>query len=117
MFGAVGPLDALVVVVGGDGIFKKFEQLDRADKRYGFDRKFDNKIRLVRLGQTNIRDNGLLTLTSGFLRHCPNLASITIGPLNAAVDTYVQNVACLMTRGIRVNVVSPASVAEPRRKG
>ena len=67
MFGAVGPFDALVAVVGGDGVFKKFEQLDSADYRYGFDRKFLGQIRLVRLGQASIRDNGSFTLTSGFL--------------------------------------------------
>ena len=31
MFGAVGPFNALVAIIGGDGIFKKFGQLDRAD--------------------------------------------------------------------------------------
>ena len=116
MFGAVGPFDALVAVVGGDSVFKKFEQLDSADYRYGFDRKFLGQIRLVRLGQASIRDNGSFTLTSGFLSHYPNPASIATGPLNAAVDTYVQNVARLMPRGIRVNVVSPAPVVEPGRQ-
>ncbi|MCY4673497.1 MAG: hypothetical protein OXD43_07020 [Bacteroidetes bacterium] len=44
MFGAAGPFNALVA---GDGIFKKFEQLDGADYRYGFDRKFLSQIRLA----------------------------------------------------------------------
>ena len=116
MFGAVGPFDALVAVVGGDGIFKKFEQAG-ADYRYGFDRKFLSQIRLVRLGQASIRDNGSFTLTSGFLSHYPNPASIAIGPLNAAVDTYVQNVAPLMPRRIRLNVVSPRACCCTRTTG
>ena len=117
MFGEIGPFDALVAVVGGDSTFKKFEQLDDADYRYGFDRKFLSQIRLLRLGQAGIRDNGSFTFTSGFLSHYPNPASIATGPLNAAVDTYVQNAANLMPRGIRVNVVSPAPVVEPGLDG
>ncbi len=117
MFGAVGPFDALVAVVGSDSTFKKLEQLDDADYRYGFDRKFLSQIRLLRLGQASIRDHGSFTLTSGFLSHYPNPASIATGPLNAAVDTYVQNAANLMPRGIRVNVVSPAPVVESGRQG
>lgn len=38
------------------------------------------------LGQASIRDNGSFTLTSGFLSHYLNPASIATGPLNAAID-------------------------------
>jgi hypothetical protein len=46
-----------------------------------------------------------------------NLRQAATGPLNAAVDTYVKNIAPLMTRGIRINVVSPAPVVDPGREG
>ena len=55
--------------------------------------------------------------TSGFLCQYPNPYSIATGPLNAAVDTFVQNTAPLLPRGIRVNVVSPAPIVEPGQEG
>ena len=116
MIEAVGPFDALVAVAGGDSIFKRFDELEDEDYRHGFERKFLGQIRLSKLGQANIRDNGSFTFTSGFLSHYPNPASIATGPLNAAIDTFVQNTAKLMPRGIRVNVVSPAPVVEPGRE-
>ena len=60
-----------------------------------------------------VKDNGSFTLTSGFLSHYPNPASIATGPFNAAIDTFVRNTAPLLPRGIRVNVVSPAPIVEP----
>ena len=117
MFETIGPFDALVAVAGGDSIFKRFDELDGNDYRHGFERKFLGQVRLSTLGQASIRDNGSFTFTSGFLSHYPNPASIATGPLNAAIDTFVQNTAKLMPRGIRVNVVSPAPVVEPGREG
>jgi len=117
MIEVVGPFDALIAVVGGDSRFKKFEELDDDDYRFGFERKFLGQIRLATLGQPSIRDNGSITLTSGFLSDYPNPASIATGPLNAAVDTYVKNTASLLPRGIRINVVSPAPIVEASREG
>ena len=37
--------------------------------------------------------------------------------LNAAVNTFVKNTASLLTRGIRINVVSPAPIVEPGQEG
>ena len=117
MFEAVGPIDALIAVLGADRRFKKFEELEDDDSRYGFERKFLGQIRLATLGEPSIRDNGSITLTSGFLSDYPNPASIATGPLNSAVDTYVKNTAPLLQRGIRINVVSPAPVVEAGREG
>lgn len=117
MFAKIGSFDALVAVAGGDSTFRQFEELIDDDYRYGFERKFLGQVRLLTHGQTGIRDNGSFTFTSGFLSHYPNPASIATGPLNAAIDTFVQNTAPLMPHGIRVNVVSPAPVVEPGREG
>ena len=58
-----------------------------------------------------------MTLTSGFLTHYPNRFSIATGPLNAAVDAFAHNVAPLLPRNIRVNVVSPAPIVPEERAG
>jgi NAD(P)-dependent dehydrogenase (short-subunit alcohol dehydrogenase family) len=117
MFETIGSFDALISAAGRDSVFKKYEELDDDDYRYGFERKFLAQIRFVSLGQKYIRVNGSFTFTSGFLSHYPNPASIATGPLNAAVDTFVKNTASLLPRGIRINVVSPAPVVDPGQEG
>jgi NAD(P)-dependent dehydrogenase (short-subunit alcohol dehydrogenase family) len=117
MFEKIGEFDSLISVVGGDSVFEPFTDLDDEDYRYGFERKFLGQIRFLKLGESFVRDNGSFVFTSGFLSHYPNPYSIATGPLNAAVDAFVQNTAQLLPRGIRVNVVSPAPIVEPGQEG
>jgi len=112
MFEQTGAFDALIAVVGGDSVFKGYRDLVDEDFRFGFERKFLCQVRLVRLGEEFARDRASFTLSSGFLSQYPNEASIATGPLNAAVDTFVQNTAPLLPRNLRLNVVSPAPVDE-----
>jgi len=113
----ISPLDAIVVTVGGDSAFKPYQTLTDDDFRFGADRKLVAQFRLVRLADQYLRDNGSITLTSGFLSHYPNTHSIATGPFNAAIDAFVRQTAPLLTRGLRINVVSPAPVVEPSRIG
>ena len=113
MFEQAGSFDSLIAVAGGDSQFKRYSDLSDDDFRFGFERKFLGQIRLVRLGEQFARDNGSFILTSGFLSHYPNEASIATGPLNAAVDTFVSNTSQLLPRNLRINVVSPAPIVEP----
>lgn len=117
MFDKIGKFDSLISVIGGDSVFKEFTELNDKDYRYGFERKFIGQIRFLDLGENFVRDNGSFVFTSGFLCQYPNPYSIATGPLNAAVDTFVQNTAPLLPRGIRVNVVSPAPIVEPGQEG
>ena len=119
MFENIGEFDSLISVIGGDSVFKPFAELDDEDYRYGFERKFIGQVRFLDLGESFVRDNGSFVFTSGYLCQYPNPYSIATGPLNAAVDTFVQNTAPLLPRGIRINVVSPAPVVDPgeERKG
>jgi NAD(P)-dependent dehydrogenase (short-subunit alcohol dehydrogenase family) len=61
-------------------------------------------------------DGGSFTLSSGFLSHYPNPASVATGPFNAAIDAFVRSAAPLLPRGLRLNVVSPAPVVEASRE-
>ena len=117
MFAKIGEFDSLISVIGGDSIFKPFAGLNDDDYRYGFERKFLGQIRFLKLGENFVRDNGSFVFTSGFLSQYPNPASIAIGPLNAAVNTFVKNTASLLPRSIRINVVSPAPIVEPTQEG
>ena len=117
MFQKAANFDALICSAGRDGVFQRFEALTDDDYGYGFERKFLGQIRLVSIGQEHVNDNGSFTLTSGFLSHYPNPASIAIGPFNSAVDTFAASAAPLLPRGIRLNVVSPAPVVDPGHEG
>ena len=117
VFEKIGEFDALISVIGGDSIFKPFADLDDDYYKYGFERKFLGQIRLLKLGESFVRENGSFVFTSGFLSQYPNPASIATGPLNAAVNTFVKNAASLLSRGIRINVVSPAPIVEPGQEG
>jgi NAD(P)-dependent dehydrogenase (short-subunit alcohol dehydrogenase family) len=109
----LAPLDAIVVSVGGDSAFKPYDDLTDADFLLGAERKLIAQFRLVRLAQRYVRDDGSITLTSGFLSHYPNPYSMATGPFNAAIDTFVRQSASLLPRGLRINVVSPAPVVDP----
>jgi NAD(P)-dependent dehydrogenase (short-subunit alcohol dehydrogenase family) len=117
MLSTVDSFDALICVAGRDSAFKPYRELNDDDFRYGFERKLLAQLRLVRLGERHIRDKGSFTLSSGFLSHYPNPASAATGPFNAAVDAFVESVAPLLERGVRLNVVSPAPVVAPDRAG
>jgi len=112
---SIAPLDAIVVSVGGDSAFKPYNTLSDEDFMLGADRKLIAQFRIVRLAEKYVRDNGSVTLTSGFLSHYPNPYSLATGPFNAAIDTFVQQSAQHLSRGLRVNVVSPAPVVEPEQ--
>jgi NAD(P)-dependent dehydrogenase (short-subunit alcohol dehydrogenase family) len=99
--------------VGGDSAFKPYDDLTDADFLLGAERKLIAQFRLVRLAQRYVRDDGSITLTSGFLSHYPNPYSMATGPFNAAIDTFVRQSASLLPRGLRINVVSPAPVVDP----
>ncbi|MCW8330164.1 short chain dehydrogenase [Photobacterium sp. SDRW27] len=117
VFEQLGMLDAVVVTVGSDSIFKPYHQLTDDDFRYGAERKLVAQFRIAHIAEQHLKPNGSITLTSGFLSHYPNAYSIATGPFNAAIDTFVQHTAPLLDRGIRLNVVSPAPVVEPERTG
>ena len=117
MFEQVGKIDALVAVVGGDSVFKSYEDIRPEDFEHGYRRKLMGQIELVRLGTNFVNDGGSFTLSSGFLSHYPNPYSVATGPFNAAVDSFVHSTAPLLPRAIRLNVVSPAPVVDPAQEG
>ncbi len=117
MFEKVGEFDALIAAVGGDSVFRAYEDLSDEDYKHGFRRKFLAQAKLVRIGTAYARDGGSFTLSSGFLSHYPNPSSAATGPFNAAVDSFVLGTAQLLPRGLRLNVVSPAPVVEPEKAG
>jgi NAD(P)-dependent dehydrogenase (short-subunit alcohol dehydrogenase family) len=115
MFEASGGFDAFVCVVGGDSVFKPYEELTDDDFEFGFRRKILAPLNLVKVGLDHANDGASFVLSSGFLSHYPNRASVATGPFNAAIDSLVSSIAPLLPRRIRINVVSPAPVVPSER--
>ena len=70
------------------------------------------QVNLVRFGRKHIADNGSFTLTSGVLAQTPMPGSGAISMVNAGLEGFVRAAQLELTRGVRVNVVSPVWVKE-----
>lgn len=117
MFEVIGSFDALVATVGGDSVFKPFEELQDQDFTFGFERKILGQLRLLRIGAPFAADLASFTFSTGYLSDYPNPSSLATGPLNAAMDMFVRGAAPLLPRGLRVNAVSAAPVVDPAMEG
>ena len=112
MFEEVGEFSDLILVVGGDRVFKHHSELTSEDFLHGFNSKVIGGQRLVASSLNTIKEGGSIVLTSGMLSHVPNESSIAIGLVNGAVDTYVSQMATYLPKNIRLNSVSPTKVLD-----
>ena len=88
------------------------DELTDEDYLMGLTNKLMGQVNLVRIGRNYINDNGSFTLTSGVLSQEPMPGSTSLSMVNAAIEGFVRAAALEMTRGIRINVVSPIFVTE-----
>lgn len=111
MFETVGKVDA-VVSTAGSGAFGPLEALSDEDFAFGLGNKFMGQANLVRLGQDYVNDGGSILLTSGIMADHPMPASVLITTLNCAVQGFASAAALGLSRGVKLNVVSPPLVLE-----
>jgi len=111
MYQRAGCFDA-VVCAAGAARFGLLADLSYDDYLFSLRNKLMGQVNLVRLGQRYINDNGSFTLTSGVLAREPMPGSSAISMVNAGLEGFVQAAQLELTRGVRVNVVSPVWVAE-----
>ncbi|MBS0151224.1 MAG: short chain dehydrogenase [Nitrospira sp.] len=111
MFQSVGKIDA-VVSAAGQAKFGSLDELIDADYLFSFSNKLMGQANLVRIGQQFIADRGSFTLTSGVLSQEPIKGSASISMVNAGLEGFVRAAALELSRGMRVNVVSPPWVTE-----
>lgn len=111
LFKAIKAFDAVVCTAG----LAKFGGLvELTDDNYmlGLANKLMGQVNLVRIGLQYICDNGSFTLTSGVLAREPMKGSASISMVGAGLEGFVRAAALEMSRGIRLNVVSPPFVKE-----
>ncbi|MDQ1056438.1 NAD(P)-dependent dehydrogenase (short-subunit alcohol dehydrogenase family) [Arthrobacter globiformis] len=111
MFDQVGTVDA-VISCSGSVPFKPLAELTDKDFRSGFEDKVLGQVNLVQLGAEYISDGGSFTLTSGVLAREPILTGAAASLANGALESFVMAAAAELSRGIRINAVSPTVLAE-----
>ncbi|MFP4228879.1 MAG: short chain dehydrogenase [Salinivenus sp.] len=111
LYDEVGPVDA-VLSCAGEAAFGALDELDDDEFALSLSNKLMGQVNLVRRGLDAVRDDGVITLTSGVLAQEPMEGSAAISLVNAGLEGFVRAAALEMPRGVRVNVVSPPWVSE-----
>ncbi|HEY9771728.1 MAG TPA: short chain dehydrogenase [Coleofasciculaceae cyanobacterium] len=111
MYEEIGSFDAVVATTGNIH-FGDFSQMSEADYYIGIKDKLMGQVNLVLIGKNYINDGGSFTLTSGVVSHDPIKYGSSASMVNAAIDGFVIGAAIELTKGIRLNSVSPGVVLE-----
>lgn len=111
LFASVKDISAVVSCVG-TAVFKPFAQLSDEDFQVGLRNKLMGQVNLARLAAAHVKDGGSITLTSGVLAQEPMPGGAAISMVNAALEGFVRGASIELTRGVRINVVSPPWIKE-----
>lgn len=77
--------------------------------------KLMGQVNVVRVATDKVNAGGSITVTSGVLATQPTPGSAAVSLVNAGLEGFVRAAGLEMTRGVRVNVVSPPWVKETLR--
>ena len=113
LYAASGPVDA-VVCTAGVARFGLLEELSDEDFRASLANKVMGQVTLLRRGLGTVREGGSFTLTSGTLSEKPEEGTSAVALAGAAVEAFVRAAAIDLRGRWRVNLVSPAAVADSR---
>lgn len=113
LYAAAGPVDA-VVCTAGVARFGPLEALSDEDFRASLANKVMGQVNLVRRGLDTVREGGSFTLTSGTLSEKPEPGTSAVALAGAAVEAFVRAAALDLRGRWRLNLVSPAAVADSR---
>lgn len=115
LYEVVGDFDA-VVSCAGDAPFAPLVEMDQETFMVGLRQKVMGQVNLVLAGQDVIADGGSFTLTSGVLDRDPIRMGTNAATANGALAGFAKSAAIELSRGLRVNVVSPGmlDVSAPR---
>jgi len=115
LYGAVGPIDA-VVCAAGAARFNPLAQLTDDDFAFSLRSKLMGQVNVVRLGLDRVREGGVIVITSGILSRAPTPGSSAISLVNGGLEAFVRAAALEAPRGVRVNAVSPPWLSETLAK-
>ncbi|MBJ2123834.1 short chain dehydrogenase [Flavobacterium sp. IB48] len=111
LFEEVKNIDACICVAG-DCYTGDLLSLNEKRLNIGIQNKLLGQINLVLIGQKHLNDNGSFTLTSGKMGDKPVKNNISKAIVNGGVNSFVLAASLELERGIRLNGISPAKVAD-----
>jgi NAD(P)-dependent dehydrogenase (short-subunit alcohol dehydrogenase family) len=113
LYDAAGVVDA-VVCAAGRAEFGPVADLTDEAFEMSIRSKMMGQVNLVRFGLDHVAEGGSFTLTSGDVSRKPTAGSAAVSMVGAGVEAFAQAAAIDLEGRYRVNVVSPAWVAESR---
>ncbi len=111
MFKQVKNIDACVLTAGS-AHFGSLQSMTEENVYTGIKSKLMGQINTVLIGQNYINVNGSFTLTSGILGDDPVKFSSAFSLVNGGLNSFVIAAARELTKGIRINIVSPGLVED-----
>jgi len=111
MFKQLPAVDACVCMAG-DSYTSDISSMTEEKFTTGIKQKLMAQVNLVLIGQNYLNDNGSFTLVSGKMGDKPAKGSTGKAIANGGINSFVLATSLEMPRGIRINVVSPAKVAD-----
>jgi NAD(P)-dependent dehydrogenase (short-subunit alcohol dehydrogenase family) len=111
MFAKVKNIDACVCVAG-DSCTGDLLSLTEDKLNVGIKNKLFGQANLVLIGQNYVNENGSFTLVSGKMGDKPSANAAGKAIANGGINSFAMAASLEMQRGIRINVVSPAKVAD-----
>lgn len=111
LFEKVGPVDAVVAAVG-DIHFGPLAEMTGEQFRLGLNSKLMGQVELVLQGQRFLNDGGSFTLTSGIAVDASIRNIVNASAVNCALEGFAVGSALELSRGQRINVVSPTVLTE-----
>ena len=110
-FEKVGTVDA-VVCTAGKVHFAPFADMQASHYEVGLQDKLMGQVNLVLIGRDWVSDDGSFTLTTGVLDRDPIVQGTSASMVNGAVNAFVLAASIELSRGMRINAVSPGVIEE-----
>lgn len=111
LFERIGKVDAIVSVTG-DLHFGPLGEMTAEQFRIGLNSKLLGQVNLALIGQHFLNDLGSITLTSAMVAEEPIRFGANATTCSAAIEGFVRAAAAELTRGLRINAVSPTVLQE-----
>lgn len=116
LYQKIGVIDA-VICAAGNGCFEPIDAISPEAFKEGVNSKLFGQINLVLIGKDFIAENGSFTLVSGVLSEDPIKGSTNVAVINSGIEGFVKSASIELSRGVRINAVSPGIVTESGTSG
>lgn len=111
LFAQVGKADG-VVVAAGKMHLGPLAEMTPEQMNIGLQHKLMGQVNVALAAQKYLNDGGSITLTSGVASEDPIRYGANAAMTNSALEGFVHAAAIELSRGLRINVVSPSVLEE-----